>query len=116
MNKEGAISGMIVGLVFCFSYIVFFKFVAPELNGAEHWWFGISPEGIGTLGAILNFAVAFTVSRLTPEVPEHVQRLVENIRFLKALESQRTIDGLPGSSASKFEPGDRSQHLLCWPP
>ena len=81
MNKEGAISGMIVGLVFCFSYIVFFKFVAPELNSAEHWWFGISPEGIGTLGAILNFAVAFTVSRLTPEVPEHVQRLVENIRI-----------------------------------
>lgn len=81
MNKEGAITGMIVGLVFCFSYIVFFKIVAPELNSAKHWWFGISPEGIGTLGAILNFAVAFTVSRLTPEVPEHVQRLVENIRI-----------------------------------
>ena len=85
MNKEGAISGMIVGLVFCFSYIVFFKFVAPELNSAKHWWFGISPEGIGTLGAILNFAVAFTVSRLTPEVPEHVQRLVENIRIPKCV-------------------------------
>lgn len=85
MNKEGAISGMIVGLVFCFSYIVFFKFVAPELNSAEHWWFGISPEGIGTLGAILNFAVAFTVSRLTPEVPAHVQRLVENIRIPKGV-------------------------------
>ena len=85
MNKEGAISGMIVGLVFCFSYIVFFKFVAPELNSAEHWWFGISPEGIGTGGAILNFAVAFTVSRLTPEVPAHVQRLVENIRIPKGV-------------------------------
>ena len=85
MNKEGAISGMIVGLVFCFSYIVFFKFVVPELNSAKHWWFGISPEGIGTLGAILNFAVAFTVSRLTPEVPEHVQRLVENIRIPKGV-------------------------------
>ena len=85
MNKEGAITGMIVGLVFCFSYIVFFKFVAPELNSAKHWWFGISPEGIGTLGAILNFAVAFTVSRLTPEVPEHVQRLVENIRIPKGV-------------------------------
>ena len=85
MNKEGAISGMIVGLVFCFSYIVFFKFVAPELNSAEHWWFGISPEGIGTLGAILNFAVAFIMSRLTPEVPEHVQRLVENIRIPKGV-------------------------------
>ena len=85
MNKEGAITGMIVGLVFCFSYIVFFKFVAPELNTAKHWWFGISPEGIGTLGAILNFAVASTVSRLTPEVPEHVQQLVENIRIPKGV-------------------------------
>ncbi len=85
MNKEGAISGMLVGLIFCFSYIVFFKFVAPELNTAEHWWFGISPEGIGSLGAVFNFAVAFTVSRLTPDVPEHVQQLVENIRIPKGV-------------------------------
>jgi cation/acetate symporter len=85
MNKEGAISGMLVGLIFCFSYIVFFKFIAPELNSAAHWWFGISPEGIGTLGAVLNFSVAFGVSRLTPDVPDDVQQLVNNIRIPKGV-------------------------------
>ena len=90
MNKEGAISGMLVGLIFCFSYIVFFKFVAPELNSAEHWWFGISPEGIGTLGALLNFSVAFAVSRLTPDVPDDVQQLVNNIRIPKGVGDPRS--------------------------
>ena len=85
MNKEGAISGMLVGLIFCFSYIVFFKFIAPELNSAAHWWFGISPEGIGTLGAVLNFSVAFGVSRLTPDVPDDVQQLINNIRIPKGV-------------------------------
>lgn len=90
MNKEGAISGMLVGLIFCFSYIAFFKFVAPELNSAEHWWLGISPEGIGTLGAVLNFSVALTVSRLTPDVPEHVLQLVDNIRIPKGVSVPRS--------------------------
>ena len=85
MNKEGAISGMLVGLIFCFSYIVFFKFIAPELNSAAHWWFGISPEGIGTLSAVLNFSVAFGVSRLTPDVPDDVQQLINNIRIPKGV-------------------------------
>ena len=85
MNKEGAISGMLVGLIFCFSYIVFFKFIAPELNSAAHWWFGISPEGIGTFGAVLNFSVAFGVSRLTPDVPDDVQQLINNIRIPKGV-------------------------------
>ena len=80
MNKEGAISGMVVGLAFTFAYIVYFKFISPELNTAEHWWLGVSPEGIGTLGMILNFAVAFTVSRFTPPPPEHIQHIVEDIR------------------------------------
>ncbi len=90
MNKEGAISGMLVGLIFCFSYIVFFKFVAPDLNSADHWWFGISPEGIGSLGALLNFSVAFTVSRLTPDVPEDVLRLVDNIRIPKGVSDPKS--------------------------
>ncbi len=81
MNKEGAIAGMLVGLIFTFCYIVFFKFVSPELNNAEHWWFGVSPEGIGTLGMLLNFAVAFTVSRVTAPPPEHIQHIVEDIRI-----------------------------------
>jgi cation/acetate symporter len=80
MNKEGAISGMIVGLGFTFSYIVYFKFVSPQSNSAEHWWFGISPEGIGTLGMLLNFLVSFVVCHLTPPPPAEVQALVESIR------------------------------------
>ena len=81
MNKEAAISGMIVGLVFTFSYIVYFKFISPGSNNAEHWWFGISPEGIGTLGMILNFAVSIIVCRFTPPPPADVQAMVENIRI-----------------------------------
>jgi cation/acetate symporter len=80
MNKEGAVAGMLVGLIFTFGYIVYFKFVSPELNTAENWWFGISPEGIGTLGMIFNFVVSFAVSRVTAPPPDHIQHLVEDIR------------------------------------
>lgn len=80
MNKEGAIAGMLAGLVFTFAYIVYFKFIAPELNTADHWWFGISPEGIGMLGMIINFATAALVDRFTAEPPEEIQDLVEDIR------------------------------------
>ena len=80
MNKEGAIAGMLTGLAFTFSYIVYFKFVSPELNSAEHWLLGVSPEGIGTVGMLLNFAVAFAVSRVTAPPPEHIQHIVEDIR------------------------------------
>jgi len=81
MNKEGAIAGMIVGLVFTFSYIVYFKFISPETNTADHWWFGISPEGIGALGMIMNFTVSLIVCKLTPPPPLDVQQMVENIRI-----------------------------------
>jgi cation/acetate symporter len=81
MNKEAAIAGMIVGLVFTFSYIVYFKFISPETNNADHWWFGISPEGIGTLGMIMNFAVSMLVCKFTPPPPADVQAMVENIRI-----------------------------------
>ena len=80
-NKEGAIAGMSVGLVFTFSYIAYFKFVAPELNNTEYWLWGISPEGIGTIGMLLNFAIAIGVSRLTAKPPQSVQELVDNIRI-----------------------------------
>jgi cation/acetate symporter len=80
MNKEGAIAGMVTGLTFTFSYIVYFKFVSPASNTPDHWWFGISPEGIGTLGMLLNFAVSLTVARFTPQPPAEVQSMVENIR------------------------------------
>lgn len=85
MNKEGAITGMLAGLIFSFGYIAFFKFVAPEMNSAEHWLFGISPEGIGSIGAVVNFTLAFMVSRLTPDVPAEVVAMVNNIRIPKGV-------------------------------
>jgi cation/acetate symporter len=80
MNREGAISGMLVGIFFTATYIIYFKFVHPELNSSEHWLFGISPEGIGTIGMFLNFIVAQIVARFTPEPPLAVQQEVEQIR------------------------------------
>ncbi|WP_266204256.1 sodium:solute symporter family protein [Pontibacter kalidii] len=80
MNKQGAIWGMVVGLAFTISYISYFKFINPDANLPENWWLGISPEGIGTLGMLLNFAVSFLISRVTPPPPMHIQELVEDIR------------------------------------
>jgi cation/acetate symporter len=80
MNAAGAVSGMLAGLAFTAAYIVHFKFVHPELNSAAHWWWGISPEGIGALGALVNFAVAFAVARFTPAPPAHLARIVDMIR------------------------------------
>lgn len=88
MNKEGAIAGLIVGLLFTTFYVLKFKLsqlwgLEPILGSSakEDWWFGISPEGIGFVGMILNFIVAIVVSRLTPPPPAEVQELVENIRI-----------------------------------
>ena len=80
MNKYGAISGMIAGIAFTACYIVFFKFVRPDLNVAEYWLFGISPEGIGAVGMVLNFIVAATVSKFTPAPPASIDALVDRIR------------------------------------
>jgi cation/acetate symporter len=80
MNREGAVTGMIAGITFTALYIIYFKFINPELNSADNWWFGISPEGIGTIGMLINFAVAITISCFTPAPPEEIQRLVEDIR------------------------------------
>ena len=74
-NREGAIAGMIIGLAFTAFYIIGNKFY-----GMEPWFFGISPEGIGTVGMILNFAVTLGVSRLTPAPPIQIQQLVEDLR------------------------------------
>lgn len=81
MNKEGAIAGMIIGIGFTASYIIYFKFINPGANTPANWWFGISPEGIGTLGMVFNFMVSFVVSRLTPEPPQEIRDLVETIRI-----------------------------------
>jgi cation/acetate symporter len=82
-TREGAILGMITGVTFTAWYIVYFTLMHPELNSADNWWLGISPEGIGTVGMALNFAITMVVSRFTPEPPAHVQVLVELIRIPK---------------------------------
>ncbi len=86
MNKEGAIAGMLAGIVFTVGYILYFKgiFITPLAeNKPENWLFGISPEGIGTVGMLVNFVVAFVVSKVTKEVPQEVQDIVEQIRYPK---------------------------------
>ncbi len=83
MNKQGAISGMLVGLIFTAGYIIYFKFVNPDANLPEHWILGISPEGIGTMGMLLNFAVSLIVSRLSPAPPQLVVEMVDSIRIPK---------------------------------
>ncbi|MEL0199215.1 MAG: sodium:solute symporter family protein [Gammaproteobacteria bacterium] len=79
-TKEAAIGGMLTGLVFTFSYIVFFKFISPELNNSDYWFLGISPEGIGVIGMILNFLVMLLVTKSSKSPPESVVNLVETIR------------------------------------
>ena len=78
MNREGAISGMLSGLVFTVSYIVYFQFLGGT---KEQYFLGITPEGIGFIGMLINFGVAFLVSAFTPEPPEDVQEMVENIHI-----------------------------------
>lgn len=80
-NREGAIAGMITGLVFTFGYIVLFKFLVPENDDADHWLFGISPEGIGIIGSVLNFSVALLITHLTPKPPSRISDLVDHIRI-----------------------------------
>ncbi|MGB8223528.1 MAG: sodium:solute symporter family protein [Polyangiales bacterium] len=76
-NREGVISGMLVGITFTAAYIIYFKFMGGT---PDQFWFGISPEGIGAVGMVLNFLVAFVVSRFTPPPPQEVQDMVEHIR------------------------------------
>ena len=83
MNKEGALAGMIVGIVFTTIYIFYFK---PQLGGPglpENYLFGITPEGIGTIGMVINFIVSLIVSRVTKPTPNKIKHLVESIRYPK---------------------------------
>ncbi|WP_377112078.1 sodium:solute symporter family protein [Pseudoalteromonas sp. M58] len=80
MNKFGAIAGMVTGITFTAAYIIYFKFVSPELNSPENWFLGISPEGIGLVGMIINFAVAAGVMKMTQPTPVEIQEMVEGIR------------------------------------
>ena len=81
MNKEGAISGMVVGILVMLFYMLKFKFDWFGGGTKEDWWFGISPEGFGTVAMILNFTVSIIISKFTPEPPKEVQEIVANIRI-----------------------------------
>ena len=88
-TKEGAITGMSTGILFTGSYIVYFRLIRPEAT-AEDWLFGISPEGIGAVGMLINFALALTVSRFTKPPPEEVQQLVSEIRLPRERAAEST--------------------------
>jgi cation/acetate symporter len=87
MNKEGAIAGMIVGIIFTAAYIWWFKYGDPASNNPKGWWLGISPEGIGTVGAALNFITAYVVSKFTPAPADDIQDLVGSLRYPGKLEA-----------------------------
>ncbi len=80
LNKEGAIAGMLIGLIFTAGYIIYFKFLVPDLNTSDNWLFGISPEGIGFVGMLINVSVSLIVSSLTSPPPKEVSSLVEELR------------------------------------
>lgn len=87
MNKEGAIAGMVIGLSLMLLYMLKFKFgifdggKSAVAGLKSSWWFGISPEGFGTVAMFVNFVISVVISRMTPAPPENVQEIVENIRI-----------------------------------
>ena len=90
MNSAGAIAGMLSGITVTLLYVfqhkgIFFipgtEFLAPELGMGPDWFFGISPNAFGAVGAVVNFAVAFAVAKVTAPPPEHIQHLVEDVRI-----------------------------------
>jgi len=80
INKEGAVSGMLTGLIFTLGYIVYFKFLYPEMNTSSNWLMGISPEGIGTIGMLINVFVSIMVSKFTSKPPSEIDDLIDSIR------------------------------------
>ncbi len=79
-NKWGAVFGMLGGIGFTMSYIIWFKFIHPEANLPENWLWGISPEGIGVVGMMINFALVLVISRLTAPPPPNVIAMIEDVR------------------------------------
>ena len=93
-NREGAIAGMLTGLIFTYGYIEYFKGLFLKWAGApwgenvaEHWLFGISPEGIGAIGMCLNIIVAVSVSYMTSPPPDHIQEMVDDIRVPRSMKA-----------------------------
>ena len=81
MNKEGAISGMVIGILLMLFYMTKFKFGWFGGGAESDWWFGISPEGFGTVAMIVNFIVSISVSKFTSPPPKKIIELVDNIRL-----------------------------------
>ncbi len=105
MNKEGAIAGMVSGLVFTFGYIFYFKLMNPEANVAENWLFGISPEGIGVVGMVLNFAIAIAVSKMTASPPVEIAQVGRlHPRAARCRGSPRTLEALEAISKEGAAP------------
>jgi len=80
LNKEGAIAGMVSGLIATSTYIVYFKFINPQFNNADNWLLGISPEGIGFLGMLINFSIALIVSNFYSRPPNEIYQMIDEIR------------------------------------
>ena len=78
VNKQGAVAGMVAGLLFSVGYIAYFQFMGGNEGG---YWMDISPQGIGVVGLILNLIVTFLVGYFFPDPPEEIQELIENIRY-----------------------------------
>ena len=83
MNRAGAVSGMLVGIILMFGYMAVYRlgWFVDEVPPESAWWFGISPEGFGSVAMVVNTVVALAVSRFTPEPPEEIAEMVENIRI-----------------------------------
>ena len=80
LNKQGAIAGMLSGLISTSSYIIYFKFISPDLNNSNNWLFGISPEGFGFLGMIINFTIALIASNFYSKPPNEIYQMIDDIR------------------------------------
>ena len=80
VTREGSILGMLSGLLFTMTYIIYFKFIFTDLNNPDYWLFGISPEGIGVIGMCINFIIAMFISKITLSPPKEVTELVREIR------------------------------------
>jgi cation/acetate symporter len=98
-TKEGAMAGMVSGILFTAAYIIYFKFMNKPLNNAEHWWFKISPEGIGMVGMIINFAVTWVVSLVTKAPPQDVQDMVATLRYPKEAVAPKGVVQAPRAAA-----------------
>lgn len=81
MNRQGAITGMVVGILLMLFYMIKYKLGGFGGGATEDWWFGISPEGFGTIAGLVNLVIAIAISRFTEKPPEHVQEIVEEIRY-----------------------------------